>query len=66
MLLEPCLGGGLVRKDLEVLDVGDVDHLKVFAKAAAAEAWFKAHEPEGAAFEYDVEGFRAAADPSPR
>ena len=47
-------------------DVGDVDHLKVFANEAAAEAWFKEHEPEGVAFEYDVEGFRAAADPSPR
>ena len=35
-------------------DVGDVDHLKVFANAAAAEAWFKAHEPEGVAFEYEL------------
>jgi hypothetical protein len=46
--------------------VGDREHLRVFANEAAAEAWFKEHEPEGAAFEYDVEGFRAAADPSPR
>jgi hypothetical protein len=35
-------------------DVGDVDHLKVFANEAAAEAWFKEHEPEGVAFEYEV------------
>jgi len=35
-------------------DVGDVDHLKVFANEAAAEAWFKEHEPEGVAFEYEL------------
>ena len=35
-------------------NVGDVDHLKVFANEAAAEAWFKAHEPEGVAFEYEL------------
>jgi hypothetical protein len=35
-------------------DVGDVDHLKVFANEAAAEAWFKEHEPEGVAFEYEA------------
>jgi hypothetical protein len=32
--------------------VGDVDHLKVFASAAAARAWFGQHDPEGVAFEY--------------
>jgi len=30
------------------------DHLKVFANEAAAEAWFKEHEPEGVAFEYEL------------
>jgi hypothetical protein len=34
--------------------VGDRDHLKVFASAEAAEAWFTEHDPEGVAFEYDV------------
>jgi hypothetical protein len=28
-------------------DVGDRDHLKVFADEAAAEAWFTDHDPEG-------------------
>ena len=34
--------------------VGDRDHLKVFANADAAEAWFAENDPEGVAFEYDV------------
>ena len=33
--------------------VGDKDHLKVFAKEAA-EHWFAEHDPEGVAFEYPV------------
>jgi hypothetical protein len=28
-------------------EVGDPDHLKVFANAAAAEAWFTENDPEG-------------------
>jgi len=32
--------------------VGDRDHLKVFADAA--EAWFAENDPEGVAFEYEV------------
>jgi hypothetical protein len=32
--------------------VGDPEHLKVFADQAAADAWFKANDPEGVAFEY--------------
>jgi hypothetical protein len=35
-------------------DVGDVDHLKVFASKEAAEAWLKENDPEGVAFEYEV------------
>jgi hypothetical protein len=35
-------------------EVGDVDHLKVFASEDAANAWFAEHEPEGVAFEYPV------------
>jgi hypothetical protein len=34
--------------------VGDPDHLKVFANEDAAEKWFAEHDPEGVAFEYEV------------
>jgi len=34
--------------------VGDPDHLKVFANADAAEAWFAENDPEGVAFDYEV------------
>ena len=34
--------------------VGDPDHLMVFASADAAEAWFAENDPEGGAFEYPV------------
>jgi hypothetical protein len=34
--------------------VGDVDHLKVFADEAAAETWLTENDPEGVAFEYEV------------
>ena len=33
--------------------VGDRDHLKVFANADAAESWFAENDPEGVAFEYE-------------
>ena len=36
--------------------VGGRDHLKVFASEAAAERWFKENDPEGVAFEYEVQG----------
>jgi len=36
--------------------IGDVDHLKIFATAEAADAWFKENDPEGVAFEYLVIG----------
>jgi len=32
------------------------DHLKVFANADAAEAWFAENDPEGVAFDYEVIG----------
>jgi hypothetical protein len=35
-------------------EVGDVDHLKIFATARAAEQWFEENDPEGMAFEYEV------------
>lgn len=34
--------------------VGDANHLKVFATADAAETWFEENRPEGVAFEYEV------------
>jgi hypothetical protein len=34
--------------------VGDRDHLKVFATEVAAETWFQENDPEGVAFEYEV------------
>jgi hypothetical protein len=36
--------------------VGDVDHIKVFASVETAEIWFEENDPEGVAFEYDVIG----------
>jgi hypothetical protein len=35
-------------------EVGDKDHLKVFANQDAAETWFQEKDPEGVAFEYEV------------
>lgn len=37
-------------------EVGDADHLKVFANRDAADAWLAKNDPEGTAFEYDVLG----------
>ena len=34
--------------------VGDPDHLKVFANPDAAETWFEENDPESTAFEYEV------------
>jgi hypothetical protein len=34
--------------------IGDVDHLRVFASEDAANAWFAEHDPEDVAFEYPV------------
>ena len=34
--------------------VGDVDHLKVFENADAAETRFEENDPEDVAFEYEV------------
>ena len=34
--------------------VGDAEHLKVFANADAAEKWFEENDPDGVAFEYEV------------
>jgi hypothetical protein len=34
--------------------VGDAEHIKVFATTDAAEKWFEENDPEGVAFEYAV------------
>ena len=34
---------------------GDPEHLKVFVDEAAANAWFAERDPEGVAFEYEVQ-----------
>ena len=34
--------------------VGDADHLKVFATREAANKWLKKNDPEGVAFKYPV------------
>jgi hypothetical protein len=34
--------------------VGDPEHIKVFAITDAAENWFDENDPEGVAFEYEV------------
>jgi hypothetical protein len=34
--------------------VGDREHLKVFASQDAAETWLQENDPEGVAFEYEV------------
>jgi hypothetical protein len=36
-------------------NVGDVDHLKVFATPNAADRWLAGNDPEGVAFEYPVQ-----------
>jgi hypothetical protein len=34
--------------------IGDADHIKVFANVDAAEKCFEENDPEGVAFEYEV------------
>jgi len=34
--------------------VGDADHIKIFANLDAAETWLKKNDLEGAALEYEV------------
>jgi hypothetical protein len=41
--------------------VGDLNHLRVFATADAANKWLDENDPEGMAFEYPVEGPVASA-----
>jgi len=39
--------------------VGDRDHLKVFANPDLADEWFLVNDPEGVVFEYEVIGVAA-------
>ena len=41
--------------------VGDAEHIKVFATQDAAENWFEENDPEGVAFEYEVLEWSKAA-----
>jgi len=41
-------------------ELGDIDHLEVFADKDAAETWFEESDPEGVAFEYEVGTNRVA------
>ena len=34
--------------------VGDAEHVKVFATTDAAGIWFEENDPEGVAFEYEI------------
>ena len=34
--------------------VGEREHVQVFASVDAAEKWFEENDPEGVAFEYEV------------
>ena len=53
--------GQAVNQDLTVFiyvntskQVGDPEHIKVFANADAAETWFEENDTEDVAFEYEV------------
>jgi hypothetical protein len=52
--LEPRMNTVLIYVDTSK-EVGDRDHLKVFANEDAADEWFKDNDPEGVAFEYQGE-----------
>jgi hypothetical protein len=38
------------------MQVGDVEHIKIFSNEDAAKAWLDENDPEGVAFEYVVIG----------
>ena len=46
--------GILVAQSTRTKEVGDVDHLKVFATPELADEWFKENDPEGVVFGYEV------------
>lgn len=44
--------------------VGDIDHIKLFADEDAMNEWFAENDPEGVAFEYEVLETKEAAPSS--
>jgi len=44
-------------------EVGDKNHLNVFANEDAVETWFQENDPEGVAFEYEVKVMRPKPSP---
>jgi hypothetical protein len=65
MIVKKCIGGAEISRGTSndsphlrqhEQQVGDADHLKVFANTNAAETWFEENDPEGVAFEYEVLG----------
>jgi hypothetical protein len=59
-VLQGSAGGPMMKTVWIYVDtskqVGDVDHLKVFASRDLANEWLQENDPEGVAFEYDVIG----------
>ena len=56
----PATGQGFVLMRVWVYvdsskQVGDVDHMQVFADQEAADAWLRQNDPEGVAFGYPVQ-----------
>ena len=45
-----------------ISQAGDPEHLKVFANQEAALAWFAENDPEGVAFEYEVNSVMTARE----
>jgi hypothetical protein len=43
-------------RDGKQQNVGDPEWVKVFASSEAADRWFGQHDPEGVAWEYEIEG----------
>ena len=52
--IQPCHRQGMSKAYRVTLQIGDPDHLKVFANVDAAAKWFEENDPEGVAFEYQV------------
>jgi hypothetical protein len=54
-IAESALAGGHATAGRgDAKQVGDPEHVKVFANVDAAEKWFEENDPEGVAFEYEV------------
>jgi hypothetical protein len=59
-VLQGAVGGPVMNTIWIYVDtskqVGDRDHLKVFANSDLADEWFLVNNPEGVVFEYEVIG----------